>query len=503
MPPIYFDYSPRRVHIEVPPPPPPPPPPKRSDDEPRRSGASTPPSPSQVTTPREAVQAIRAQPLPRMDDLSGLPPHAQDLMYAERVNAYNDQRAAAARDALQRLAPERDDYSSLNPATANAEYHQALTDFNADPDVAELRRIESEATTQRSVLPSDPNESACSNDVSVPNASASAGTAEPEDIGLGLREEPASRDMWLGVNARDHVGGSGDYVSGDFRGSAGSQTSLRTGDSHVSVSSEATLAGNVHSGNTMVATNERVSIETPNVSYESTTHYREDRIHGDTVPVSDPPRRENGGISPDFNVWSASGSRKASVASVSASGEHGSITASAFGAEATGSASAGFGPGTVRAEVAGSASVYAARVQAEVHAGPARAAAEAQVGAQVEGAGEVEFDPLRGDVNASAEASAFAGARAEAELGLDVGPAEATAQGDVGAGIGGDVKAEVGFDDGTFEFGVGAHGYLGVGGGGEVSFEVDVPELAGKVADVGGDVVDLGRTGVDKLSFWN
>jgi hypothetical protein len=84
------------------------------------------------------------------------------------------------------------------------------------------------------------------------------------------------------------------------------------------------------------------------------------------------PRDDNDGIEPKFNLAKTEGSREASVASVSAGGEYGSIKASALGTEASGSASAGFGPGTVRAGASGSAGIYAAKVEAEVRAGRRR-----------------------------------------------------------------------------------------------------------------------------------
>jgi hypothetical protein len=313
-----------------------------------------------------------------------------------------------------------------------------------------------------------------------------------EDIGPGLREEPASRDLWSGANYREHAGAEVDTRGGDIRLEHGQQVNLRGADGSVSVSSDTTHAANVHTGNTRYETSERVSVETPDTSDASEVQYSESHTNDGTAPIADTQRSDSGGIKPDFNIVNPKASAEVSVASASASGDNGSIKASVLGAEAKGAAAAGFGPGTVRAEASGSASVYAAKVEAEVHAGPLSAAGEVAVGAEVEGAAEAEFDPAQGDVGVSAEASAFAGARAEGEAKAELGAAEASAKGDVGVGIGGEVKAELGFEDGTFSVDLGAHGYLGVGGGGEVSFEVDVPELAGDVADFGQGAIDVG-----------
>lgn len=320
--------------------------------------------------------------------------------------------------------------------------------------------------------------------------------AQVEDIGPGPREEPASRDLWSGANYREHAGAEVDARGGDIRLEHGQQVNLRGADGRVSVSSDTTHAANVHTGNTRYETSERVSVETPGGSYASESQYSQSHTNSDTVPIGDASPSDSGGTKPDFNVVSVKGSQDVSVASAGVSGDNGSIKVSVLGADAQGAAAAGFGPGTVRAEASGSASVYAAKVEAEVHAGPLSAAGEVAVGAEVEGAAEAEFDPAQGDVDVSAEAAVFAGVRAEGEAKAEIGAAEASAKGDVGAGIGADVKAEFGVEDGKFTLDFGAHAYLGVGGGGEFSIEVDVPELAGDVADFGQSAIDVGADAV-------
>jgi hypothetical protein len=285
-----------------------------------------------------------------------------------------------------------------------------------------------------------------------------------KDIGPGPRAEPASRDLSRGVNVREHARAEVNAGAGDIRLQHGQEANLRRADGEVSVSRETTLFAANNSG---------------------------------SAPAADAAPSEGVGPEPAFNVVSVEGSRDVSVASASASGEHGSIEVSALGAQAQGEAAAGFGPGTVRAEASGSAGVYLAKAEAEVNAGPLSASGEVAVGAEVEGATQVEFDPAQGDVNASAEASAFVGVRAEGETKVEVGAAEASAQGDVGAGLGAEVKAEVGLEDGTLTLDVGAHAYLGVGGGGELSLEIDVPELAGDVAEFGQGAWNAGADAVD------
>ncbi|MCU0775062.1 MAG: hypothetical protein MUC74_11340 [Ideonella sp.] len=128
-------------------------------DEQRAAARNTPPRTTPTATgtaprtAREAVQAIQAIPLPRTDDLNGLSSVVAGAMTTERIRAYNDRRLEAAQEALEVLRPDRSDFAGLNPATANAEYNDAVAAFNADPYVAELLRIEIEAGSQRDTLP--------------------------------------------------------------------------------------------------------------------------------------------------------------------------------------------------------------------------------------------------------------------------------------------------------------------------------------------------------------
>jgi hypothetical protein len=212
-------------------------------------------------------------------------------------------------------------------------------------------------------------------------------------------------------------------------------------------------------------------------------------------PTADSPLSESGSFKPDFNVVSVEGSTSAdvSVASAEASGEYGSVEVSALGADAEGKAEAAIGvDGTVSAEASGSASVYVAKAEAQVDLGAVTAEGEVSVGAGVEGAAEVEFDPANGDVQASVEAGGYVGVRAEGEVKAEVGAAEATAEGDIGVGLGAEVKADIGIEDGKFSLDIGASAYLGVGGGGELSLEIDVPELAGDAAEFGQGAIDVG-----------
>jgi hypothetical protein len=103
---------------------------------------------------KDAVADIQTRPVPRSADLTGMSGAVGAAIYTSRVQAFNDQRRDDARQALLDLAPQRSDFTGTNPATADAEYRDAQSQFNADPYVQELNRIQVEATTKRDSVPS-------------------------------------------------------------------------------------------------------------------------------------------------------------------------------------------------------------------------------------------------------------------------------------------------------------------------------------------------------------
>ncbi len=286
-------------------------------------------------------------------------------------------------------------------------------------------------------------------------ASEPPASATTQEISPGLREHPANRSVWRGDSIRTDRTGTYDRTGGGY-----------VWDSSVQYSS--------HSANgTLTLT------------------------HGSAE--ASPP--DHGGFSPEFNLYEWNDSAEVNVFDKQlVDGEHLSIGVSALGAEAEAAAALGFSADGVQAEAQASAGVYAVKVEASVQAGPLAASGEAQVGAEVEAAAELQVNPLNGDANIAFEAGGFAGARAEGEVSVGAGPAEAAARGDVGVGIGGDVRADVGVDDWTVQIDLGLHGYLGIGGGGEVALEIDARELAGDVIEIGGDAVELGDKAFDKVT---
>lgn len=111
------------------------------------------PAVADATTAQEAVQALNAQPVPTTSDLAGMPSYAASSIWTSRVEAFNATRAGDAQAALDRLRPERADYSALNGATASMEYGDAMAHFNSDPYVQELQRIVDESSGSPATLP--------------------------------------------------------------------------------------------------------------------------------------------------------------------------------------------------------------------------------------------------------------------------------------------------------------------------------------------------------------
>jgi len=179
-----------------------------------------------------------------------------------------------------------------------------------------------------------------------------------------------------------------------------------------------------------------------------------------------------------LNLLTAQGGASASLASATFSNRYASLIVSAFGAQASGQASVGLTHDGITAQASGDANVYLAAANANLHAGPVQASADASVGADVNANAQLALNPVKGDVDANAGVGAFAGAQANetASVGADGTSVSETAN--VGAGVGFDAKMDVGLQAGKVEVSFDVGAYLGIGGGADASFSVNVPKLA-------------------------
>ncbi len=109
-------------------------------------------------TPQEAFDAIAALPPPDhagMSPLVARMPGSEQQAFLAPYNArFNEQRATLAQDALDRLAPQREDFTAPGPGhVGELEYDDALRSFNADPYVRELSRIVAEVQADPTTMP--------------------------------------------------------------------------------------------------------------------------------------------------------------------------------------------------------------------------------------------------------------------------------------------------------------------------------------------------------------
>ena len=110
--------------------------------------------------------------------------------------------------------------------------------------------------------------------------------------------------------------------------------------------------------------------------------------------------------------------------------------------------------------------------------------AEAFVGAEASIEGNLSFDLAGGDGGFEGGLTAFIGMAAAAEVGVGPETARVIAGGQVGIGLGADLDAAVGLTDGVFDFDFGASAFLGLGGGFDVSLEVDLAAIGEATLDV-------------------
>ena len=170
---------------------------------------------------------------------------------------------------------------------------------------------------------------------------------------------------------------------------------------------------------------------------------------------------------------------------------YGDVELSAVGYEAAGSAGITVGDDGLEAKFEGGAEAYLGQVELETEVAGVEVAADAQVGASIAGEAELEVDLAAGEGELDIDVGAFAGVSAEAQAEKDFGVAEVGVSGEVGAGIGANANVELEFEDGSVTFEGDVSAFLGVGGGVGFSVELDIPEIADEVTNIGSDVVDF------------
>ncbi|KWS04816.1 hypothetical protein AZ78_2366 [Lysobacter capsici AZ78] len=163
--------------------------------------APPPAKPADAQTPQEAVASINAQPLPKTDDLGGMPGPVFDSIYKPRVEQFTTTRREDAQAALDRMEPKLEDFrnSGLNGATANMEYQESRNAFNSNPYVKELQRIVTEATDKPTQVPSYlTNQSTQADPSAVSNLKLDSVRTALDTLGVKLPENPTPQQIASG-----------------------------------------------------------------------------------------------------------------------------------------------------------------------------------------------------------------------------------------------------------------------------------------------------------------
>ncbi|MBW8811053.1 MAG: hypothetical protein JF591_20045, partial [Lysobacter sp.] len=163
--------------------------------------APPPAKPADAQTPQDAVASINAQPLPKTDDLGGMPGPVFDSIYKPRVEQFTTARREDAQAALDRMEPKLEDFrnSGLNGATANMEYQESRNAFNSNPYVKELQRIVTEATDKPTQVPSYlTNQSTQADPSAVSNLKLDSVRTALDTLGVKLPENPTPQQIASG-----------------------------------------------------------------------------------------------------------------------------------------------------------------------------------------------------------------------------------------------------------------------------------------------------------------
>ena len=96
----------------------------------------------------------------------------------------------------------------------------------------------------------------------------------------------------------------------------------------------------------------------------------------------------------------------------------------------------------------------------------------------------VDLDVSDGEGSFEGELDAFIGMATAAELGVGPPAARIIGGGEIGIGLGVDVDAALGYAGGVLEFDFGASAFLGVGGGFDLSFDVDLGAIGTATLDL-------------------
>lgn len=165
-------------------------------------------------------------------------------------------------------------------------------------------------------------------------------------------------------------------------------------------------------------------------------------------------------------------------------GPLGTFSASALTAESQAEVWVGFDDWGL--ELAGGAGValQLAQVEYGLDTSYVDVSSEAFVGGEASAFGDLDMAFVDGDAGFEGGVDAFVGMAAAAEVGVGTDAARLVAGGEVGIGFGVDADLAVGYDDGVANFDFGASAFLGLGGGFDMSFDLDLGAIGRATVDV-------------------
>ncbi|MDF1596751.1 MAG: hypothetical protein P1T08_11790 [Acidimicrobiia bacterium] len=165
-------------------------------------------------------------------------------------------------------------------------------------------------------------------------------------------------------------------------------------------------------------------------------------------------------------------------------GPLGTFSASALTAESRAEGWIGFDDWALELGGGAEVALQLAQVEYGLDTAYVDVSSEAFVGGEASAFGYLDLGFVDGDAGFEGGVDAFVGMAATAELGMGTDTVGLIAGGEVGIGFGVDADLAVGYDDGVASFDFGASAFLGLGGGVDMSFDVDLAAIGKVTVDV-------------------
>lgn len=165
-------------------------------------------------------------------------------------------------------------------------------------------------------------------------------------------------------------------------------------------------------------------------------------------------------------------------------GPLGTFSASALTAESQAEVWVGFDDWGLELAGGGGVALQLAQVEYGLKTSYVDVSSEAFVGGEASAFGDLDLAFVDGDAGFEGGVDAFVGMAAAVEVGMGTDAVRLVAGGEAGIGFGVDADLAVGYDDGVASFDFGASAFLGLGGGFDMSFDLDLGAIGKATVDV-------------------